>query len=62
MNRYYTHNKTGNRYRVLAYATDCTDERDGNGMVVYCKDDNEHDIFVRDCDEFERKFTPIEAK
>jgi hypothetical protein len=27
------------------------------GVVVYCKDDNEHDIFVRESEEFEQKFT-----
>lgn len=53
----FRHNKTGNIYRHLAYATDCTNCRDGTGVVVYCKDDNEHDIFVRDAKEFEQKFT-----
>lgn len=55
----FRHNKTGNVYRHLAYATDCTNLRDGTGVVVYCKDDNEHDILVRDAEEFEHKFTLI---
>jgi hypothetical protein len=54
----YKHNKTGNIYRLLAYATDCTNSRDGTGVIVYCPDDNEHDVFVRDAEEFEHKFTP----
>ena len=53
----FRNNKSGEIYRHLAYATDCTNSRDGMGVVVYCKDDNEHDIFVRESEEFEQKFT-----
>lgn len=55
----FRHNKTGNIYRHLAYAIDCTNSRDGTEVVVYCRDDDEHDIFVREFKEFEKKFTLI---
>lgn len=55
----FRHNKTGNIYLHLSYATDCTNVRHGTGVVIYCKDDNEHDIFVREVEEFEQKFTLI---
>lgn len=52
----YTHNKTGNRYFVLYEGIDCTNERDGTLVYVYC---NEHgQVFVREKHEFLEKFTP----
>lgn len=56
---YYRHNKTGNRYRLLACGIDSTNERDGLPVVVYCPDDDEHSIYVRELREFEAKFTAI---
>lgn len=53
----YIHNKTGNRYRLLAFGTDCTNSRNGTPVAVYCPDDNEHSIYVRDLAEFREKFT-----
>jgi hypothetical protein len=55
----FKNNKTGDIYIQLAYATDCTNSRDGTSVVVYCPDDNEHTIYVREYDEFEKKFTLI---
>lgn len=52
----YRHKKTGNIYRHLAWATDCTNERDGTSVVIYCPDDDEHTIYVRDAKEHEEKF------
>ena len=57
---FYRHNKTGNIYRHLAIAVDATNSRDGTFVVVYCPDDDEHTIYVREVDEFESKFTLIE--
>ena len=59
---WYTHNKTGKRYRLLAAATDCTNSRDGLPVVVYCPDDNEHTIYVRELVEFEAKFTELRGE
>ena len=56
---YWRNNKTGKRYRWLAAGTDCTNSRDGLPVVVYCPDDNEHTIYVRELREFEEKFTAI---
>ncbi|MEQ1639159.1 MAG: hypothetical protein ABL903_21075 [Methylococcales bacterium] len=52
----FIHLKTGKIYRQLACATDCTSARDGTGVIVYCPDDDEHDVFVREAQEFEEKF------
>ena len=52
----YKHKKTGNIYRHLAVATDCTNSRDGVVVVVYCPYDNGHEIYVREQAEFEEKF------
>lgn len=49
--------KTGKRYRLLAAAVDCTNERDGLPVVVYCPDDKGHTIYVREASEFYEKFT-----
>lgn len=59
---YYRNNKTNRRYRLLAAAVDCTNSRDGLPVVVYCPDDNEHTIYVRELAEFENKFTEIAGK
>ena len=56
----YRNKKTGNVYRRLASAIDATNARDGTLMIVYCPDDNEHSIFVRDATEFDNKFEPLE--
>ena len=60
----YRNKKTGNIYRKLAIGVDHTNERDGTLVVIYCPDDNEHTIFVREENEFEEKFEmlPIEVK
>lgn len=55
----FKHNKTGNVYRLLAYATDCTNARDGTSSIVYCSEDNENTIYVREQQEFFDKFSEI---
>lgn len=57
----YRNKKTGQIYRHLAMATDCTNSRDGLPVVIYCPDDNEHNIFVRDSAQFFEKFEIVEA-
>jgi hypothetical protein len=56
----YRNLKTGNIYRHLAVAVDATNERDGLLVVVYCPDDNEHTIYVREQEEFYTKFEIVE--
>ncbi len=51
----YIHKKTGKCYRMLAHAVDCTNSRSPSPMIVYCPDDNEHSIFVREEGEFRRR-------
>ena len=58
----YRHIKTGNLYRWLAAGTDCTNTRDGTAVAIYCPDDNEHSIFVRDLAEFHANFEPADVK
>jgi hypothetical protein len=52
----YRNLRTGKRYRWLAAGIDCTNARDGLPVVVYCPDDDEHTVFVRDQAEFADKF------
>ncbi len=57
----FRYKKTGKIYRQLAIAVDVTEARDGLLVVVYCPDDNEHLIYVREQTEFELKFEPVLA-
>lgn len=52
----YTHKKSGDEYIFLAHGIDTTNSRDGEQVAIYFKEDNEHLIFVRNLEEFERKF------
>ena len=54
----YRHKKTGKIYRWLAAGTDCTDNVN-RSVAIYCPDDNEHTIFVRERSEFEEKFEMV---
>lgn len=55
----YRHIKTGNLYRLLAHAIDCTNERDGTPVNVYTPLDDAHTIYVRAEAEFAEKFEPV---
>ena len=52
---------SGSGESPLANATDCTNERDGLGVVVYGPYDDGNTIFVRDEKEFFEKFEIVEA-
>ena len=52
----YKNKKTGKIYKHLAIGIDKTNSRNGELVVIYCPDDNEHTIFVREQSEFEEKF------
>lgn len=56
----YKNKKTGKTYKLLAYAIDATNERDGLPVIVYCPDDNGNSIYVREEKEFFSKFEPID--
>ena len=56
----YRNIKTGNIYRWLATGIDTTNERDGLPVVIYCPDDNEHTICVREAKEFDEKFRLVD--
>lgn len=56
----WRNNKNRNLYKVLHYATDCTNSRDGTRMVVYTPvDEKSGAVFVRDEAEFLLKFTQV---
>ena len=55
----YKHLKTGSLYRVLHFALDRTNSRDGTGVVVYCPADNRDAVYVREVKEFEAKFERV---
>lgn len=56
----FKNKKTGNIYRLLAHAIDSTNQRDGLTVIVYCPDDNEHSVFVREEKEFFYNFEILE--
>lgn len=56
----WRNNKNKNLYKVLHYANDCTNSRDGNKVIVYTPADGQSAaVFVRDEAEFLLKFTRI---
>lgn len=56
----YRHKKTGHIYLHLAVATDATSDQ-WRVVVVYCPDDNEYSIYVREQGEFEAEFEMVDA-
>lgn len=56
---YYKNKKSGKTYILLAHAIDSTNERNGLPVIIYCPDDNEHSIYVREEKEFFEKFELI---
>ena len=56
----WRNNKNQNLYKILHYATDCTNSRDGVKVVVYCPVDRLEQVFVRDEAEFMLKFSQID--
>lgn len=50
------HKKTGNIYLVIGEVINCTNDRDGQVMIVYLKDET---LFVREKQEFFCKFEVI---
>jgi hypothetical protein len=55
----FKNNKTGNIYRLLGYALDCTNSRDGTPCVVYYPDECDNTLYVREQTEFFNKFTEV---
>ena len=56
--RKFKHRKNGLIYRFLAFATDKTHNNELS--VVYCPDNDEHDIYVRSLSDFEAKFEEMQ--
>ena len=52
----YEHKATGMRYMRLAYGYDKTH---GTAAVIYCPDDSEDTIYVRDIEEWEGEFEQV---
>ena len=51
--------KTGNLYQIRHFATDTTNSRDGESVVVYYAVKDPEKIFVRNEEEFFKKFRPV---
>lgn len=51
----WLHKKTGNEYKLITIAIDCTNVRDGTEVAVYTDGIN---VFVREKAEFLQKFMP----
>ncbi|WP_243439778.1 hypothetical protein [Fundidesulfovibrio soli] len=54
----YRNKKNGKLYVLLSKAVDCTNERDGLPVVVYCPRDDPAFVSVREEREFLAKFDP----
>ena len=62
VNRYFKHIKTGNIYKLLSIAVDCTNNSiSETKYAVYCDADAEDytETFVRKWDEFSMKFKEV---
>lgn len=61
MNRYFKHLKTDNIYKMIGFATNCTNGHEEKKVVIYVEAEDEfhQDIFVRDADEFKEKFQEV---
>lgn len=57
--RVYRHVKTGNLYRLLAEGIDCTNDRDGTPVTIYCPEGDERTLYIRASVEFAAKFAPL---
>jgi Protein of unknown function (DUF1653). len=55
----YKHIKTGNLYKILHQAIDCTNSRDGTKVIIYSKVGEEEKVYVRDEKEWEEKFESV---
>jgi len=52
----YKNKKTGEVFRHLAFGTDHTTDRDGSRVIIYCPDDNDNSIHVREEKDFFANF------
>jgi hypothetical protein len=61
MKRYFKHIKTGNIYKMLHECLECTNGRENKEYIAYVEaDDVDHvDVFVRERDEFFKKFEEV---
>lgn len=57
-NSIWINKKNGREYEVIKEGIDCTNERDGLIVVVYICKEVEGKLFVREKDEFLKKFSP----
>ena len=55
----YKHNKTGHLYILQRRGVDCTNERNGTSVAIYCAVGKEAPLFVREWKEFRAKFTLV---
>jgi hypothetical protein len=55
----WRHKKTGRIYWRMVSCLDCTNSRDGTQVIVYCPDDEQTTIYVREWTEFEDRFEPV---
>lgn len=56
-NSLWINNKNEREYQVLNEAIDCTNERDGLIVVIYICKEAEEKLFVREKNEFLKKFS-----
>lgn len=60
--RTFKNKKTGDLYSLLAFATDATNNKNNEIVIVYCPKDNGNSIFVRNEQEFFENFEELSAK
>lgn len=52
----YKNKKTGNLYRIVDFAINATNAQDGQRMVCYAPANSDDYLYVREINEFEKKF------
>lgn len=58
--QFWTHVKTGHRYKVLRIAVNATNGCEDQKMVIYRAVRGSETVFVREMNEFTRKFRPVQ--
>jgi len=56
MAKIYIHKKTGNLYKLIGTALDCTNSTEGRRLVLYTRADIKSTTYARELNEFLNKF------
>lgn len=57
----FRHLKSGRLYHKVGVAIDATNATEGRTMVIYCREDDPRAFFVREHEEFMKKFERVDV-